>query len=433
MLDFPNAPTTGQRYPQPAIAGVPVYTWDGEKWTTVPGSIGGKTAVLSDGSVPMAAQLTVLNPPVNPTDAVAKAYVDAASTLSYSGIQINGTMEINQALPGTGTAANNYIVDGCMMFRNGAMVVWAQQSSGNFSSVGFPYHFAIAVTTPQAAMTANDLVQALGYIEGRRISRLGWGTVNAQPLTIGFWTAHHRTGIYTGSVRNGAAPYRSYAFSYTQTAADVPQFNIVTIPGDTTGTWATDHTLGMMVSFTMACGTVYTAPSANAWLAGNYIAAPGQVNAVAATTDAFRLTGVAILPGYVPLTASRSPFIMRPFEQELIACQRYYEKTYDLNVLPGTAFGSANSGAVGCYIYSASNFPVIMWSFKVQKRPGLNCSFYSPFTGAIGYMRSQNDNRDVVAGAQALGQNAAMICTDGQFSVQAGNFCTVHGVADARF
>lgn len=31
-LDFPNAPTIGQVWPTPPVAGVPVYRWDGEKW-----------------------------------------------------------------------------------------------------------------------------------------------------------------------------------------------------------------------------------------------------------------------------------------------------------------------------------------------------------------------------------------------------------------
>ena len=38
-INFPASPTLNQKYPQPPVAGVPVYTWDGEKWTTVGGSI----------------------------------------------------------------------------------------------------------------------------------------------------------------------------------------------------------------------------------------------------------------------------------------------------------------------------------------------------------------------------------------------------------
>ena len=33
-LDFPSSPTVGQKYPAAPVAGVPRYTWDGEKWMT---------------------------------------------------------------------------------------------------------------------------------------------------------------------------------------------------------------------------------------------------------------------------------------------------------------------------------------------------------------------------------------------------------------
>lgn len=43
-LDFPSSPTLNQHYPVPAVPGQPVYTWDGEKWTTLGGSVGGTGA-----------------------------------------------------------------------------------------------------------------------------------------------------------------------------------------------------------------------------------------------------------------------------------------------------------------------------------------------------------------------------------------------------
>jgi hypothetical protein len=39
-LDFPNAPTTGQKYPSPSVVGQPTYTWDGEKWVCDTAAIG---------------------------------------------------------------------------------------------------------------------------------------------------------------------------------------------------------------------------------------------------------------------------------------------------------------------------------------------------------------------------------------------------------
>ena len=102
--------------------------------------------------------------------------------------------------------------------------------------------------------------------------------------------------------------------------------NVVTIPGCLDGVWAVDNTIGMIITLALACGSTFTAPSANAWLTGNYYAAPGQINAVAATSDVFRITGVIVVPGIEAPSAARSPLIMRPYDQELLACQRYYWK-----------------------------------------------------------------------------------------------------------
>jgi hypothetical protein len=40
-LNFPATPAPGDKYPQPPQPGAPVYTFDGEKWTTIGGSVGG--------------------------------------------------------------------------------------------------------------------------------------------------------------------------------------------------------------------------------------------------------------------------------------------------------------------------------------------------------------------------------------------------------
>jgi hypothetical protein len=59
------------------VTGLPVYRWDGQKWTTQ-GVPPAKTPVYTDGSSAMTAQLTLVAPPVAATDAAAKSYVDTA-------------------------------------------------------------------------------------------------------------------------------------------------------------------------------------------------------------------------------------------------------------------------------------------------------------------------------------------------------------------
>src|SRR4029077_21047839 len=76
--------------------------------------------------------------------------------------------------------------------------------------------------------------------------------------------------------------------------------------------------------FTPGAGSGGQTP-ANVWTAGAFIAATGSINGVAATTDTFQITGVVILPGVEVPSAARSPLIMRPYDQELMTCRRYWQ------------------------------------------------------------------------------------------------------------
>jgi hypothetical protein len=294
------------------VPGQGQYTWDGEKWTS--GTVNTVGAVRYDTSQNL----------TEAQDAQARSNIYAApfDAMAYSGLQINGSMEVSQERGTAGTNVNGqYPCDGWKLFFVGTMAVTSAQSS--VIAAGFPNSLGMSVQTAQASLGSGDVVQIYQSIEGYRIARLGWGTGVAQAITLAFWSSHHRTGIYSGTIINGAGN-RCYAFTYTQTVADNPQYNAVTIPGDTIGTWASDNTAGMRVIFAAAAGSGSTAPSANTWVAGSFSAAPGQINAVASTSDAFRITGVVVLPGIEAPSAERSPLIMRPFDQELVTCKRYY-------------------------------------------------------------------------------------------------------------
>jgi hypothetical protein len=100
------------------------------------------------------------------------------------------------------------------------------------------------------------------------------------------------------------------------------------------------------------------------------------VNAVAATSDSFRLTGLVVLPGIEAPSAARSPFIMRSFDQELVVCQRYYEKSYDYAVKPGTAVGAGGGTLMGYGTNQAGAYVGSLMSFKVVKRAMPTTSVY---------------------------------------------------------
>ena len=219
------------------------------------------------------------------TTAFVKASAAPFDALAYNGMQINGGMDISQETAfGTGVTANGYVCDGWVHFHAGTMATTATLTPSSGIS-GLPNLLFVTVQTAQATMTGSNEVSINQWIEGYRVTRLGWGAAGAQPITIGFWSGHARTGTYTGTVRNGPSPNRSYAFSYTQSVANANEYKTITIPGDTAGTWDRTNAAALCVNFAMAAGPTVTAPSLNTWLAGSYAAGLGQINGVAATLE----------------------------------------------------------------------------------------------------------------------------------------------------
>jgi len=291
--------------------------------------------------------------------------------LAYNGMQINGSFEINQV------GVMPRPVDGWLFSTAGTMVLSAGQTFGQLFP-GLPYNFQALVSAAQASLATGDYVSLYQVIEGYRVARLAWGGVNAKPMTIGFWSKHVRPGLYSVGVRNGNATL-SYVTTYTQNVADIAQFNVVTIPGCPNGVWPIDNTGGLLITFTMASGSTYTAPTVNTWHPGNYFAAPGQVNAVASTSDIFRIGGVVVLPDAVALTPTQSPLIMRPRSQELELCKRYLEQSwgpYGLN----DSVGGATVVAINSVRFAGSGL------FTVPKRGTPTLTIYSPSNGAGGWV-----------------------------------------------
>jgi len=356
-FDFPNSPAIG--------ASSNGYTWDGEKWVSpVAGTVyvsdtppvapvnslwwesdtgnlyvryydGDSTqwvlAVPATSAASISAVTYVAQTLTAAQQTVARQNVYAApfDAMAYSGMQINGSMEVSQEFAvnggGPATAAGRYIVDGWIAVSNGPQVVNGSYISGTAPD-GFTRAMQLWVGTANASPGAAVLVMFQQKIEGYRVARLGWGTAAAQPVTIAFWIRAVRPGSYSGAVRNGAYD-RSYPFSFTINAVNIWEYKTITIPGDTLGTWAKDSNTGLDLAITMMAGTSFCAP-AGAWTAGNFIGATGTINGVASTSDSLILSGITVLPGIEAPSAARSALIIRPLDQELATCLRYFEPGY---------------------------------------------------------------------------------------------------------
>jgi hypothetical protein len=72
------------------------------------------------------------------------------------------------------------------------------------------------------------------------------------------------------------------------------------------------------------------------------------------------MTGVVVLPGIEGPTAAQSPLIMRPFDQELLTCQRYYRQYK----------GPADAVAWG-QAYATTGAQVVCWFDEMRAAPTL--------------------------------------------------------------
>ena len=258
------------------------------------------------------------------TQARQNIYAAPFDALAYNGIQVNGSMEVSQEFGTGGTqvlgGTSKHVVDGWRIQSNGVQVISAFQQ---VPAASYLTNSVLQATTPNPSPTSADFCAIQQVIEGYRISRLGWGGAGASPISIGFWVASTRTGMFSGSVRN-ADVTRSFPFSFTINTAGAWEYKTVTIPGDVTGTWAIDNSIGMTIAFALMSSATYTAP-VGAWVAGNYLGVNGTANAIATTNGYMQITGVIVVPGVELPSSDRAPFIMRPYDQELLLCKRYFE------------------------------------------------------------------------------------------------------------
>ena len=306
----------------------------------------------------------------------------------YTGFKnrlINGGMTIDQRNVGTSVTANAGTAPYCPDRWNGRV----QQASGAFTMqqstvapAGFVNSLLLTVTNTTAPAAGNR-VHVRQIIEGFNVADLGWGTANAQPVTLSFWVRSSLTGLYGVGFIN-QPENRSYVGTYTISAANTWEFKTITVPGDTTGTWQTNNTDGIRLTFDLGSGTSYNASSAGTWVAQEACRTSSCVNWQQSSGATFYITGCQLEKGQ-----TATSFDIRSIGTELALCQRYYSKSYLQTVVPGSA---SATGAPGRFVDAVSNYASIQIFFPQSMRATPTVTPYNPSTGTINQMRTDAKN-----------------------------------------
>jgi hypothetical protein len=246
-------------------------------------------------------------------------------TTPYTGFKnriINGAMMIDQRNAGASVTpvTSQYTLDRWRAALSVASKFSVQQNAGSVTPPAGFKNYLGCTSTSSYTVGSSEVFVIPQYIEGYNVSDLGWGTANAQTVTLSFWVRSSLTGTFGGSLRNSAAD-RSYPFSYTISAANTWEQKSVTISGDTTGTWLTTNGIGINLSFSLGAGATVSGTSGS-WASASYSSATGATSVVGTNGATFYITGVQLEKG-----STATSFDYRPYGTELQLCQRYYQQS----------------------------------------------------------------------------------------------------------
>jgi hypothetical protein len=287
MIDFPASPTENQMFQAP---GGPRYVYSNGGWR------------MSDPGPPGTAQ-------------------------TRNRI-VNGAMQISQENGNTAVNTDNAFPADQWKLSFGGGGVLSGQRVQVVTPNGSQNRLRLGVATADVSIAAGDHYEVMTALEGIRVSDFRWGTAQARQAVLRFGF-RGPAGVYTARMGN-ALNNRSYPVNFTISAgqANLDTEQVFVIPGDTTGTWAVDNTIGVVLTLNFAAGTTFQG-AANTWGAGNFFCTAAASNMMATTSNVFELYDVGLYLD--PLATGVAPPWQMPDEaQELMACQRYWQKFYSM-------------------------------------------------------------------------------------------------------
>ena len=285
---------------------------------------------------------------------------------------INGDMRIDQRNAGASVTPTTtvYTLDRWQLPIAQASKLSVQQNAGAVTPpAGFSNYLGLTSLSAYS-ITSTDYFLLTQAIEGYNIADLAWGTASAQSVTLSFWVRSSLTGTFGGVVTNGT---RAYPFTYSISAANTWEYKTIVIPGDTSGTWATNNTTGLIVQFGLGVGANRSG-TAGAWATGTINSATGATSVVGTNGATFYITGVQLEAGTVA-----EPFERLDYGRQLIQCQRYYYKIGPgiTNSMLGVGWNASTTQSL-----ALTTFPVTMRAAPSALEQTGTAGDYSIYHGA---------------------------------------------------
>jgi len=251
----------------------------------------------------------------------------------------------------------------------------------------FPFTSALKIdcTHIETAVAAGEYMFISYKVEG-----YDFVPFEGRTATLSFWVKATKVGTYCVCFRNNALD-KSYVAEYTVNVTNTWEKKTVTLTFNSGGTFLYTNGIGLQISWAVLCGSTYQTTK-DTWASGNYLATSNQVNGFDSTDNNFSLTGVQLELGSVA-----TEFETRPYAEELALCQRYYQKSYNIDVAPGTATYVGEVYDISTGPYLCTDRPL-----KCSMRYAPTVVLYNPVTGATGTWRDSALADKAVAGTGSM-------------------------------
>jgi len=227
-----------------------------------------------------------------------------------------------------------------------------------------------------------------------RMEGYDYQRLHGKMITISFWFKASITGIYSVGMTNSAQS-RSLVTTFTVNVANTWEFKTVTVTLDTTGSWNFDSTLALDIVIGSSSGSNYQTSTLNSWVNGDVVQSTSSVNWAGTTGATIRIAQLSLVEGASALGATGFSRSGVSIGNELAMCQRYYEKSYGLEVVPGTS-GQQD----GVHVFGPGNYPNGDFyghiRYTARKRGGPSVTQYG-YAGNVNRISQANSGTDQAA------------------------------------
>jgi len=272
----------------------------------------------------------------------------------------------------------------------------------------------VAETTTDGIPATTDFHVIQQKIEGHFFKKLV-----GKNAVLSFYVKSSVVGTYTILLRNVGLD-RHYATQYTIDSVDTWEKKKIVLPiTETGGTWDYENGSGLEVIWSLGSGPDRNIPVLDTWTdaVGTFLGHSSQVNFNNTIGNTFKITGVMLTedtgePDFDPDFQRAG----RNYQEELQLCQRYFEKSFDIDIAP---IPSNLSGPQGFYAattgleWDGNNFHSQAFATKKRTSPIMTTMNTSSSGTNIFYVRN--------GGGSGNGNHGGIAASETSYRMQ-GNF-----------